>query len=365
MLASRQQKALDCRVKRARRTTLKDVALRAGVSKYAASVALSGRGRVSESTIKKVKAAAKKLSYVKSATLSRIMSEIRFSDKSGKYETIALLYPSRNIMQLRPTFPMIVEGIREEAENLGYSVAEFYLDAPANSSEKLRRIFRARGIRGGVITGLLENNRLPAKYAELWREFKFVAAGLRMLEPELDFSITDQYYISYKSTLNIFDYGFKRPGIVLKKEIDDLIDGRFLGGFLRACYERGNIAEMVPPYTSSELDAPLPDSFAQWIKTNRPDALLCLHSAVRNWLEELGLKIPRDISIAHMERVEKSFTGMDQNNVLVGKNAVRMLNYALNDSNANTRNKAPICSIISPVWKISETLRPKNTLSRR
>ncbi len=47
----------------------------------------------------------------------------------------------------------------------------------AVSQARLRKILESRGIRGGVVVGHIGDKKLPPAFGEIWKIFKFVAAG--------------------------------------------------------------------------------------------------------------------------------------------------------------------------------------------
>ena len=137
------------------RTTMKDIAEYAGVSKFTVSMALNGSDKIRNETKKRVREAARKLGYKKNGFISAAMSAMKSKKTDWHQETVALLYTKSDTLEIKPTFPEIVSGIKSEADRLGYCVEEFYLDARAMSPQKLDSIFKSRNIRGAIMTGLL------------------------------------------------------------------------------------------------------------------------------------------------------------------------------------------------------------------
>ncbi len=95
---------------KARHSTLKDVALEAGVSMMAVSKALNNKGGVSSETQKKIEAAAKKLNY----TPNLVAKSLR----SAKGYTIGVVMSDSS----QYVFSKLLQGIESAASEAGYSV---------------------------------------------------------------------------------------------------------------------------------------------------------------------------------------------------------------------------------------------------
>ncbi len=65
--------------------------------------------------------------------------------------------------------------------------------------------------------------------------------------------------------------------------------------------------------------------FRDWLRREKPDAILTLYHVVQRWLENAGLRAPRDIALIQMERRRSDWAGMNQHNDLIGAAAVEML----------------------------------------
>lgn len=339
--------------------TMKDVAKLANVSKFTVSMALNNSDRIKNETKKRIKKIAKDIGYKKNGFISAAMSAMKSKKRDAKNETVALLYTDAHTLDVVPTFPEIVSGIKQEAERLGYRIEEFYLDSRAMSPQKLDSIFKARNIRGAIMTGLLDKNMFPKAYAYLTKKYCFISAGLRTKAPEIDFVITDQFLIAYYSTLHMIKYGYKRPAIVATENIDLIIDGRFVGGFLRG---QLNLEEKnrVPPFLYLEKDECVSKKFSCWLKKYKPDAILCLDGYIKNWLEENNLRIPEDIGLAHLEVDERGYAGMRQKNKDVGIIAMQNLSDMLHRSLFGKKTASAKSTIIRPRWVNSHTLPVRN-----
>ena len=340
-----------------KRVCLSEVAAAAGVSKMAASLALRGKKGVSEKTLCRIRAEASRLGYLPDAALSFAMSAIR-RVQSGKYcGTIALLNANADpcAFSQHPTLPEFIRGIKRGARKLGYNIDVFWLHQKGLNADSLARIFESRGIRGGIVAGMYDNARLPTKFKPLWEKFKFVVAGLKTSNPELDYASADQFLIARNAVAAVLNMGYKRPGLALDKGIDDIVEGRFSGGFLRGQMELGS-SDKVPPFLYYPSGKDSEELFCKWFKMHRPDAILSLYNTPKKWLEKMGFTVPEDVALVQLERRRSNpeWAGMNQHNDVVGELAVRRLAEFLNAPHSDINY--PTATIVSPEWIESKTI---------
>ena len=347
------------------RVSLADIAKALGISKVAVSLALRGSKSVSKSTAAKVRDKAAELGYQRDALLSRVMKNLKSHKSPNRFcETIALINANKNPNSTRehPTLPTYVEGIRRAADRMGYGIDEFWLHDPALDGDSLSRILKSRGIRGGIVVGLFDDNMLPEKFSALWKNFKFVATGLRTYNPTLDFTSADQFLIANRATLKIIEHGYTRPGLVLDKKIDELVEGRFAGGFLRAQLKLAE-KDRISPFMETEEARENPEIFYSWLRSNKPDAILCLYNTPKKWLENIGMQVPRDIALVQLERrrSESDWTGMEQHNDLVGEEAVKKL-YDLLNRQEDSAPHQTASTIVTPQWVEAQTMPARKSM---
>lgn len=219
-----------------KRVSLADIAKKVGVSRNTVSLAMRNSASISEITRKKIVKVAKEMGYERNELLSRIMSQARASRAGSFCGTIALINANknRNAFKAHPTIPEYIDGIERAANREGLAIDKFWIHDKSLTEKSFIRILKARGIKGGIIVGLMDENRLPAKFKNVWKNFKFVVTGVRTYNPTFDFACTDHFLIAYHATLQAIRHGYKRPALILAEKIDKLIEGRFTGGgFLR------------------------------------------------------------------------------------------------------------------------------------
>ncbi len=336
-----------------KKTTLADIAKRVKISKSAVSLALRGSSMVSESTREKVEKAARDMGYIRNELVSSMMSSMKRKAYDSFAESIALINGNRDEHALKnhPTLPKYYRGIREEARRLGYSINEFWLHDPRLNASILAKTFRSRGIRGGVIIGHSSGNVFPAEYESIWRDFYFISIGIKTYNPTLEMVSADHYAITYQAVKKAVEFGFKRPGLVISLHIDELVDGRFVAGFMRAQMNLP-FSNRVRPFTDSDTCADYAKKLYGWVDKAKPDVILYLLDSVREAISAKPRNGARRIPLIQLERrgYVSDWMGMEQNNDLVGKVAMRRLCDMLNRNSARAGETSNLVTLVPPTW---------------
>ena len=301
------------------------------------------------------------MGYERNEMLSKIMSQARMGSGGRFLQTIALINANKNrdAFKSHPTIPEYVEGIERAARCEGFAIDKFWIYDDSLTEKSFMRILKSRGIRGGIIVGLMDDNRLPQKFKNIWKNFKFVVTGVRTYNPTFDFACADHFLIAYHATLQALKRGYKRPALVLDEKIENLIEGRFTGGFLKAQLSLEKESRIDPFFdvASAKRDLKI---FYSWFEKNRPDAIISLYNSPKAWLEKIGVFAPRDIGLISLERrkSEPEWAGMNQRNDLVGEAAVEKLSKLLTQDCAGG-GKTITATLVSPEWVESKTILPK------
>ena len=340
--------------------SIRQIAEKLGISKSAVSLALNNSARIKKETVKLVKDTAKSLGYQKNSMVSKMMSHMRKSTIGNFRETIALLNGNRdkNAFKNHSTLPIYKKSVMKEASELGYNVDEFWLLDPNLNCKKLSAILRARGIRGGIIMGHTEDCVFKS-YAKIWNDFKIVSVGISVHNPAYELVCSNQFEVSRKAVERLVELTFRRPAIVVDKEIDYLVDGRFYGGFFSALYD-ANIKERIDPFGESINSPTYYYNLRKFLESQDPDVVLYMFGKTGDFISKnLRRKDGSKYPIAQLERRNdgkipaSEWNGMEQNNDVAAEFAVRRLASLLS---MPTPNNSPT-TLIPPTWVESKRLR--------
>jgi LacI family transcriptional regulator len=306
-----------------------EVAQACGVSKNTVSLALRASPRVAESTRDRVLKTAEEMGYQLNPTVAHLMAELRKGRSPGFQAVLAIInaHETRDAFTKHSTIPVYVRGCRSRAMQLGYQLDEFWLHEPKVPAARWISIFKARNIRGILVVGLMDENRLPGHLAPLWEEFPAIVTGVRTREPALSFACSDHHMLALVSFEKALALGYQRPALVLDGVIDQLTEGRLSAGFLSAQSRNLSLEKRTQPFYEVAEARKDPSIFRRWLDQNQPDVIFTLYHEVARWVQNLGLRMPEDIGLIQYEwRVPHAdWAGMDQRNDLVGEAAVDML----------------------------------------
>lgn len=342
---------------------MSDVALAAGVSKNTVSLALRGDRQIPERTRARIAGIAKRMGYRRNPVVGELMARLHAGGVRRFRSTLALINGNRSraALSAHPTIPVYVRGCRQRASELGYGLDDFWLHDPALSPERWVQVLRARGISGGIIVGLMDENRLPATILPAIREFPFVVTGVRTREPELSFACTDHHMVAVRAFEKVLELGWRRPGLVLDPKIDALVEHRFSAGY-RTGQEAVPAARRLKPFTLIEAARRDREIFRDWLRREKPDAIFCLYREVKDWIEECGWRVPENVALIQYEWREDApdWPGMNQHNDLAGQAAVDMLVGMIHRAEKGPP-PFPMATLISPTWVEARGRTPKLT----
>ena len=305
--------------------TIRSLAALAGVSKATVSLALRDNPRIRECERLRIQRLAAESGYTPNAVMAHLLTQLRAGKASTYQSTLGLIYATRTPEQLNElaSFREWFTACRHRARQLGYGLDEFMLFEPGMDPRRLVRILDARSIRGLVVVGPFEQSLIPAEFDPIWQRSATVIIGMRPVRPALSCAANDQFATAKNAVLVLRELGYQRPGLCISFEVDAHVEDRFQGGF-------GAAQRMLPKRDRLPVFAYRPtdrERFLRWVERYRPDAIVTLHHEIKAWLEESRRQIPRDIALAHLDRVPdlQEWAGTQQNHQSVGYAAIDMV----------------------------------------
>lgn len=341
------------------KVTMETIARQVNVSRNAVSLALRNHPSISEATRKKVLEAAHKLGYQRNPAYGELMSQMRLKGHGSTQATLALFNANRNPKAFKehPTIPLYVEGCRRRAGQLGYPLDTFWLHEPDTDAARWIDILETRGIRGIVMIGFMKQHHIPKHLLPLLERFPIVVTGVRTRNPALSFSCADHHILALRAFEKAIDLGYRRPGLVLDRTIDNLVEHRFSAGY-RCGQEQLPQSSRLQPFFDVEAATDNPDLFEQWLERQQPDVIFTLYNVVKRWLTNLGLFIPDDIGLIQLEwrSSHSDWAGMNQHNDITGEAAVDMLIGMIHRGETSIP-EFPRATLIGPTWIDGQTVK--------
>ncbi len=336
-----------------KKITMADIANALGISKASVSFAMNGSPKISPKLRKKILSTAKKMGYKKNPVLSAVLSNLKNKESNGYFGSIALINanPKRDAFIKYPIFAKYANGVKAEAEKLGFSIFEVWLHSPNLTPTKLKDILDARGINGALILGHTNSNDFSKEYIDVLKTLKILSIGVKMTNFDTDCVCADKFRIAYHATKKVISLGFKRPALVLSEEIDSIVEGRFSGGFMSAQLLLSE-KNRIPPFLKLNLAIKKPKIFSDFISKYKPDVILSFSEHTNERLERINAKIPSEIAQIRLESTSETdvWNAIDLNYEAVGATAMKQLVDYINRPLKDELYDVSLMTIISPKW---------------
>ena len=319
--------------------TLQHVADRAGVSRATASLALSGKGRMSDETRRRVRDAADDLDYVVNVR-ARSLRTAR-SGAVGLYvpdRTLSFRYymdvafgaveraqESDLLVTLMPTAFATRSGITEQLDG-------FLIIDPVDGDPVVRRLLSGRR---PVVSGERVEDGAPTPFATVFGDHR---AGMRML---LD---------------HVWERGSRSPAVMLPGP--EMAWGREMDAGYRAwCAEHGIPEQRLLGWFDTTVDAVRRNLDALFAGPDRPDAVIAapegMATVAAEAIRDAGLEVGRDVLVAAyvdsdaLALTQPSITALDVFPREMGRRTMELLVGALEGtSEAGSLSELPVRLIV-------------------
>ena len=330
-----------------KKTTLKDIATRAGVSTALVSYVMNGKdkeGKVGKEMAITIKAIAKELNF-KPHYLARSL-------RSGKSFTIGLVIADIS----NPFFANIARVVENEAKRFGYTVFYGSSDEDAETSFDLIDMLHNRSVDGFIIVPT-ENSQ--SKIRSLIEEnIPFVLLDRFFPEIQTNYVSTNNYQSSFDACTHLLEMGYKNIGMLaidsalhhMKERIRGYEDALDIHGIKRNPHWLRKVRQ-------KEVGVKTREAIDDMLSTEQPvDAIIfCTYSLAVNslkYINELGLKVPDQIAIVSFGQAELfdlyqcPITYIMQQMKELGKKAVEILIQKIENPDTPTQQVLMQASII-------------------
>ena len=331
-----------------RSPTTRDVAAAAGVSRATVSYALRNHPRIPAATREKIRAVAASHGYKANPLVSSWLAHVRGSRAKREVGTLAYLTQWRdNAALATPSAVRRFEsGLTTRAARLGYRLDPIALDAPGMNTDRIGRILAARGIEG-VVVGPLPDHRHTLELD--WSRFAAATWGFSLHTPILPRACAHQPHAVLTSARALHALGRRRIGLALPDAFDTRHEHNFRAGY-HVFQHNLPAARRLTPFLPA-ADAWHARAFLDWLRRERPDALIFNRPVIRTWLARAPAALRRDVLLADLESdsAAPSGPGFDQRPEAVG---AAVIDLVVEQLNANERGlpAAPKTVLIEGNW---------------
>lgn len=339
------------------RVTIKDVAREARVSHGTVSRAFSGKGRVAPATRDRIQRIADELGYRPDPVMGRLAEYRRRDGKRSMTDSVvALVTGGPTKVAWRASFNHLTwaEGIRTEADRLGYRLEVVWMPETTEAERQLSQQLFHRGIEGLL---LLPREKEEAIHGLPWERFAAVSLATNFTSPQGLHVSHDRFENVRIAWEQLAALGYRRIGFCIEASGNARSRGLMLAAHLLE--ERLRAEDIIP--LASLFDTELTrEIFLKWVSATQPDAILTPHLNLLSWLRESGRRVPQDIGYAHLNspHQDPGISGIDNQGLKVGASAMRALHRLLVTGQKGMPD--PPQSILHPgIWKPGKTVRSK------
>jgi LacI family transcriptional regulator len=305
----------------ARRTTLADVARKAGVHVTTVSMALRNHPRLPAATRERLQALAGRMGYAHDPHLQALVAYRCMSMPRQRPPTIAYVtnWNTRHGWQRVTAHPEFHAGAQAKAAELGYKLDHFWLREEGMTHDRLSNVLHSRGINGIILASHVRE--IDAALQFDWSRFIAVKIDYFPHHPELHNVTNNQLQVIRLAMQKARAAGYRRVGLVMDEGWDITVDHLWQAGYT---WEQQFFAarDRIPPYL---LPSKVP--FAAWLAKHRPELLISKAEFVQPFLRELKLSVPCDLAFVDifLKDTTGKTAGVRQHHEAVGAQAVEIL----------------------------------------
>lgn len=266
--------------------TLDSIAKELGLSKTTVSRAISGKGRISEETKKKVNDYIKKINYRPSAVARSLAANRTFN--------VGLVFPADSALGEMPYFQTLMTGVCARAMEYDYDVLIILADNEGITP--LRHAVENRKIDAVIVSRCEKDSKVISFLKSV--DIPYIVVGNPM-EEGIPFVDHDNESAAARLIETLIDAGISRMALIGGGENINVTHSR-LNGFKKGFYNKGLKPDEALIYLnmhkSARMDAVLKDAIdagAECIVCM--DDMLC--NSVLNCLHNDGILVPEDVKL--------------------------------------------------------------------
>jgi LacI family transcriptional regulator len=335
--------------------TLRSLAVKAGVSATAVSLALRGSPQVSAATRERLQKLAREAGYRSNPLVSAVFANLRRHKPRGDHAVIAYLntWWPKHTWESCNTKSGQFRGAARRAAELGFRLENFWLREPGMYPARLAQIFRARGIKGVIVGPLQDQDRLAGFP---WDQFALATMGYSLHSPAIARACHAHFRGMGSAMDRLIAGGYKRIGYVTSEDFEDRVSSLW-GAAYRFNQHRLKPSDRIEPLVyQGEAE---PGLLRRWLALSRPDAVINALPDVFELLAKLRAGAPPDLGFVHLDLPAHlnaaGVCGIDQLSEIVGANALELVANQLYTDTCGVPEH-PVTQLVEGVWTNGDAL---------
>ncbi|MBC2600339.1 LacI family DNA-binding transcriptional regulator [Puniceicoccus vermicola] len=335
-----------------KRVTIREIAEVAGVHFTTVGLALKGNPKVKAETRDKVQKIAEKMGYQPDPMLSALSSYRRSNQRRSYQSTIAWLnnWPKRHDLLENPEFYEYFQGARIRAQELGYTLDEFWLHEKGMTTSRLCHIFHSRNIQCLIIPPQ------PVSLSNIEMDLSKISAvsiGYSLESPALNV-VTNHHLRSMRLMLHELNrLGYRNIGCAISKDWDFKVGNTWRGGIEAAKHDPG----MKLKVKMLDHAHNAPEIITREVKKFKVEVVIS-HLEVYEQLRACGFRIPQDLGFANLaiDFRSKYHSGIYQNSIDIGRKSVEVA-VSMYQRGEFGEPESPFHLLVDSSWNPGTTLQ--------
>jgi LacI family transcriptional regulator len=343
------------------------------VHKATVSRALRNHPTIPLHTRERIHAIAQREGYRPNPLVAMYQAQARANRPQSMQSCLAWLndYPNPTCWQEFPWLRGYLNGARRRSAERGFRLEQISIQGNSGSRGaevgRISHSLRQRGIYGVILPLMLHHQFL----LEEWSDCVIALVGSGNLIGSASasavvsrfypqgFPIADRdFYFNLRLAFHtVLQRGYSRIGFVYSRYLDSESEGRTHSAFL---VEQAGLPEArrIPVLFLERFKEGRPPAFDRWMDTYKPDAILSVNPAVREWVQESGHSVPEDCGLVNLNVVDdvENWSGIRENHELIGAAAVDLLVGQLSRNEIGVPRQ-PRKVLIPGEWHEGGTLR--------
>jgi len=336
------------------RITHKAVALAAKVDSSTVCLALNNSPKLPAATKERIVAIARKMGYQRDPMLSALAAYRRAGSSPVFHGMLGWIVNSRSgyDWQLPPEYRDYHAGAKERAAHLGYQLAVLDLNDYESNPQRLVDVLRARNIRGVLVCPQPDaHTLLSLNFGDL----SAVSFGYTVKSPLLHL-VTSHHYAALRMVLGeLRARGYRRVGYAIPDSHNERLDHNYMAGYLLE-QRTWPADQRLTPFVGEPRLGP----FRQWLREERPDAVVTTHYIFPEMIGALRIKVPQKLGVAIISLADsvRNYAGIDEDSREVGRVATGLL-ASLVERGEKGIPERPQRVLVRGAWREGATLQPR------
>jgi DNA-binding LacI/PurR family transcriptional regulator len=189
-----------------------------------------------------------------------------------------------------------------------------------------------------------------------WPQFSAISIGATLLAPSLHRVTTNRYLAMRLALRQLRRKKFERIGLAIHENQDARVDNQWSAAYVWD-QQRLPAARRIPPFIVGDRDWN-ERKFGTWLEAHRPEVVLAHSPLIVEFLQNLGKRVPEDVSFAHLWAADESgqYAGLYHDPTAIGAAAVDFI-VGMIQRNERGAPQAPQTVLLEARWLDGQTLR--------